>query len=297
MSTFGRFSVAMVTPFHEDGSMDFESTSRLAKHLVADGCDAIVISGTTGEAPTTHLEEKIELLETVRDAVGPDIKLIAGVSSNDTVHSLSMTRASTRAGADGLLVTAPYYNRPSQDGIYAHFQAVHEETDLPIMVYDIPGRTGVAITDDTFDRLAKLNRIKGVKDATGNVAQGIARMRRTGLEWYSGDDGLNFFFMAAGASGVISVVGHIEGRRISAMLDALEVGDLRKARKLDAEIAASNRVIMGSGQGATFAKEAVFALGIIESPHPRLPLVKPRDAEIADIRALLKAQGLEEKEG
>lgn len=292
MSTFGRFSVAMVTPFHDDGSMDFPSATRMARHLVANGCDAIVVSGTTGEAPSTHLAEKAELLETVRAAVGPEIKLIAGVSSNDTEHTLAMTRVATQAGADGLLVTAPYYNRPSQDGIVAHFEAVHDTSDLPILVYDIPGRTGVRIEPETMDRLAKLERVKGVKDATGNVSAGIAAMRRTGLEWYSGDDGLNFFFMAGGASGVISVVGHVEGQRISAMLDAIEAGDLPRARELDTELSASNRAIMGTGQGATFAKQAVYALGIIESPRPRLPLVAPSEAEIATIRQTLVAQGL-----
>lgn len=292
MSTFGRFSVAMVTPFHADGSVDYESAARLAKHLVDTGCDAILVSGTTGEAPATHLDEKAQLLHTVRHAVGPDIKVIAGVSSNDTAHTVAMVRSAAQNGADGLLVTAPYYNRPSQDGIVAHFQAVHEESDLPILVYDIPGRTGVRIAPETMDRLARLERVRGVKDATGNVSAGIQAMRRTGLEWYSGDDALNFFFMAGGASGVISVVGHVEGKRISALLDAVAAGDLARARDLDAQLEPSNRAIMGAGQGATYAKQAVYALGLIESPRPRLPLVEPSETEIAEIRRALVSQGL-----
>ena len=292
MSTFGRFSVAMVTPFHADGSVDYESAARLAKHLVDSGCDAILVSGTTGEAPATHLDEKAQLLQTVRRAVGPDIKVIAGVSSNDTAHTVAMVRSAAQNGADGLLVTAPYYNRPSQDGIVAHFQAVHEESDLPILVYDIPGRTGVRIAPETMDRLARLERVRGVKDATGNVSAGIQAMRRTGLEWYSGDDALNFFFMAGGASGVISVVGHVEGKRISALLDALATGDLARARQLDAVLDPSNRALMGAGQGATYAKQAVYALGLIESPRPRLPLVEPSETEIAEIRQALVSQGL-----
>lgn len=295
MSTFGRFSVAMVTPFHEDGSVDYESAARLAKHLVDSGCDAILVSGTTGEAPATHLDEKAQLLQTVRRAVGPDIKVIAGVSSNDTAHTVAMVRSAAQNGADGLLVTAPYYNRPSQDGIVAHFQAVHEESDLPILVYDIPGRTGVHIAPETMDRLARLERVRGVKDATGNVSAGIQAMRRTGLEWYSGDDGLNFYFMAGGASGVISVVGHVEGKRISALLDAVAAGDLARARELDAALEPSNRAIMGAGQGATYAKQAVYALGLIESPRPRLPLVEPSETEIADICRALVSQGLLQK--
>lgn len=282
----------MVTPFHADGSVDYESAARLAKHLVDNGCDAILVSGTTGEAPATHLDEKAKLLHTVRHAVGPDIKVIAGVSSNDTAHTVAMVRSAAQNGADGLLVTAPYYNRPSQDGIVAHFQAVHEESDLPILVYDIPGRTGVRIAPETMDRLARLERVRGVKDATGNVSAGIQAMRRTGLEWYSGDDALNFFFMAGGASGVISVVGHVEGKRISALLDAVAAGDLARARELDAQLEPSNRAIMGAGQGATYAKQAVYALGLIESPRPRLPLVEPSETEIAEIRRALVSQGL-----
>lgn len=282
----------MVTPFHADGSVDYESAARLAKHLVDTGCDAILVSGTTGEAPATHLDEKAQLLHTVRHAVGPDIKVIAGVSSNDTAHTVAMVRSAAQNGADGLLVTAPYYNRPSQDGIVAHFQAVHEESDLPILVYDIPGRTGVRIAPETMGRLARLERVRGVKDATGNVSAGIQDMRRTGLEWYSGDDALNFFFMAGGASGVISVVGHVEGKRISALLDAVAVGDLARARDLDAQLEPSNRAIMGAGQGATYAKQAVYALGLIESPRPRLPLVEPSETEIAEIRRALVSQGL-----
>ncbi len=282
----------MVTPFHADGSVDYESAARLAKHLVDTGCDAILVSGTTGEAPATHLDEKAQLLQTVRHAVGPDIKVIAGVSSNDTAHTVAMVRSAAQNGADGLLVTAPYYNRPSQDGIVAHFQAVHEESDLPILVYDIPGRTGVHIAPETMDRLARLERVRGVKDATGNVSAGIQAMRRTGLEWYSGDDGLNFYFMAGGASGVISVVGHVEGKRISALLDAVAAGDLARARDLDAQLEPSNRAIMGAGQGATYAKQAVYALGLIESPRPRLPLVEPSETEIAEIRRALVSQGL-----
>lgn len=295
MSTFGRFSVAMVTPFHADGSVDYESAARLAKHLVDSGCDAILVSGTTGEAPATHLDEKAQLLQTVRRAVGLDIKVIAGVSSNDTAHTVAMVRSAAQNGADGLLVTAPYYNRPSQDGIVAHFQAVHEESELPILVYDIPGRTGVRIAPETMDRLARLERVRGVKDATGNVSAGIQAMRRTGLEWYSGDDGLNFYFMAGGASGVISVVGHVEGKRISALLDAVAAGDLARARELDAQLEPSNRAIMGAGQGATYAKQAVYTLGLIESPRPRLPLVEPSETEIADICRALVSQGLLQK--
>ena len=188
-------------------------------------------------------------------------------------------------------MTAPYYNRPSQDGIFAHIQAVHDATELPVMIYDIPGRVGVQIEDRTLDRLAQLPRVKGIKDATGNVTRGITRGRRTGLEVYSGDDGLNLYFLAGGGVGVISVVGHIEGVRISRMLDALQAGDLATAVALDAQLAPANEGIMGAGQGATYAKQAVYALGIIDTPHPRLPLMEPSQAEVQGIRQMLLGQG------
>lgn len=290
--SFGKFSVAMITPFHHDGSLDFESVKRLVEHLVSQGCDSLVVSGTTGEAPATHLDEKTKLLLTVRETAGAEVKIIAGVSSNDTAHSLAMTKEAQQAGADGLLVCAPYYNRPSQEGIFDHFKAIHDSSSLPILVYDIPCRTGVSITDETWQRLAGLERVRGVKDATGNVAKGISRMRQTGLEWYSGDDSLNLYFLAAGASGVISVVGHLQGRRISRLIAAVAAGDLEQARQLDQELEPLNRGIMGSGQGATYTKQALFELGVIENPRPRLPLTVPGEKAISGIRAMLRHQGL-----
>ena len=208
--SFGSVGVAMVTPFTPSGEVDFDAARALAVSLVDDGADLILLSGTTGESPTTHTPEKQELIRQVKDALAGRAMIMAGAGSNDTAHAVRIGVASQEAGAEGLLINAPYYNRPSQEGVYRHINAVVEATDLPVMVYDIPGRTGVKITEETLARLAENPRVKAVKDATGDVEQGFRRMESTGLEYYSGDDGLNFAWLTHGASGVISVAAHAD---------------------------------------------------------------------------------------
>ena len=204
----------MVTPFTPEGEIDVEAAQALAVTLVEDGADMILLAGTTGEAPTTHLPEKQTLLREVKDALAGRAMLVAGAGSNDTAHAVRIGAGSQAAGAQGLLINAPYYNRPSAEGVYRHIMAVVEATDLPVMIYDIPGRTGVRITDATLARLAEHERVLAVKDATGDVEQGFRRMEATGLAYYSGDDGLNFAWLTHGASGVVSVVAHADaGRR------------------------------------------------------------------------------------
>ncbi|MDU5161455.1 MAG: 4-hydroxy-tetrahydrodipicolinate synthase, partial [Winkia neuii] len=207
--TFGTLATAMVTPFQKDGEVDYEAAINLARKLAADGCDAILLSGTTGESPTTHQPEKAELIRSVKAAVDPSVVVFAGACSNDTAHAVRMAEGAAQAGADGLLVAAPYYNRPSQEGVYQHIRAVATSTDLPAMVYDIPGRTGLEIGEHTLDRLAQIEQIQAFKDATGNVERAQERLERTGLDCYSGDDGLNFSFLTHGATGGISVVSHV----------------------------------------------------------------------------------------
>ena len=211
--SFGSLGVAMVTPFTPEGEIDIEAAQALAVTLVEDGADMILLAGTTGEAPTTHLPEKQTLLREVRDALAGRAMLVAGAGSNDTAHAVRIGVGSQEAGAQGLLINAPYYNRPSQEGVRRHIMSVVEATDLPVMIYDIPGRTGVRITDGTLARLAEHERVLAVKDATGDVEQGFRRMEATGLEYYSGDDGLNFAWLTHGASGVISVVAHAASAR------------------------------------------------------------------------------------
>ncbi len=290
--SFGSVGVAMVTPFHPDGSIDVEAAQALAVSLVDDGADLILLAGTTGEAPTTHLPEKQTLLREVKDALAGRATLMAGAGSNDTAHAVRIGVGSQEAGAQALLINAPYYNRPSQEGVYQHIMAVVEATDLPVMLYDIPGRTGVRILDETLARLAEHPRVKAVKDATGDVEQGFERMEATGLEYYSGDDGLNFAWLAHGASGVVSVVAHADAHSWREMITEVDAGDLDGARKVAQRIRPLVRAIMGGGQGAVMAKEALLLQGRLPEATVRLPLVRAEAAEVAALREVLQAQGL-----
>ena len=290
--SFGSVGVAMVTPFHADGSIDVEAAQALAVSLVDDGADLILLAGTTGEAPTTHLPEKQTLLREVKDALAGRAMLMAGAGSNDTAHAVRIGVGSQEAGAQALLINAPYYNRPSQEGVYQHIMSVVEATDLPVMLYDIPGRTGVRILDETLARLAEHPRVKAVKDATGDVEQGFERMEATGLEYYSGDDGLNFAWLAHGASGVVSVVAHADAHSWREMITEVDAGDLDGARKVAQRIRPLVRAIMGGGQGAVMVKEALLLQGRLPEATVRLPLVRAEAAEVAALREVLKAQGL-----
>ena len=282
----------MVTPFTPEGEIDVEAAQRLAVTLVEDGADMILLAGTTGEAPTTHLPEKQTLLREVRDALAGRAMLMAGAGSNDTAHAVRIGVGSQEAGAQGLLINAPYYNRPSQEGVRRHIMSVVEATDLPVMIYDIPGRTGVRITDETLARLAEHERILAVKDATGDVEQGFRRMEATGLEYYSGDDGLNFAWLTHGASGVISVVAHADAHSWREMITEVDAGDLAGARAVARRIRPLVQAIMGGGQGAVMAKEALLLQGRIPSAALRLPLVRAEADEVAALRAVLDASGL-----
>lgn len=282
----------MVTPMHPDGSIDYDSARRLATALVDDGCDALVLAGTTGESPTTHTPEKDEIIRVVKDEIGDRAMIIAGAGSNDTAHASRIAVSAEKAGADGLLVVSPYYNRPSQEGVYRHIRTIVESTALPAMVYDIPGRTGVAIGDECLDRLAEVEQIKAVKDATGDVPQGFNRMRRTGLEFYSGDDDLNLAWLVHGAAGVVSVVGHVVSGPYRKMVQAIDDRDLDTARDLSAELAPIVRAIMGGGQGAVMAKAAVHLLGHIDHSTVRSPLVQASDEEVAELRRVLVQHNL-----
>ena len=288
---FGSVAVAMVTPFHADGSLDVASARATAAKLVADGCDALVLSGTTGESPTTHQPEKDVLVREVKDAVGDQAMIIAGAGSNDTAHAVRIAQGAQKFGADGLLVVAPYYNRPSQEGVYQHIRAVTEATDLPVMLYDIPGRTGVKLELPTLMRLAEHEQVLAVKDATGDVASGFQKMAATGLAYYSGDDSLNFAWLAHGASGVVSVAGHVIAASLRELVTQVDAGDLPAARKEFIKQAPIIQAIMGSGQGAVMAKEAMALMGVIESPTLRLPLVNAPATESELLCAVLEAEG------
>lgn len=290
--TFGAVLAAMVTPFDVEGRLDLPAAQALATHLVDSGCDGLVLSGTTGESPTTHQPEKDDLVRAVLDAVGDRATVVAGAGSNDTAHAVRMAERAAAVGAHGLLVVTPYYNRPTQEGVYRHIRTVAEATDLPVMLYDIPGRTGVAIADGTLDRLAALPQVRAVKDATGNVAAGHARMVRTGLEVYSGDDGLNLAWLAQGASGIVSVVAHVAAGPYAQMVAAVDAGDLPAARRIATSLVPLVDAVMGGGQGAVMAKAAMELLRVIPSRAVRLPLVAADPGQLADLEHVLAVEGI-----
>lgn len=289
---FGRVSVAMVTPFLDDGGLDLEGTAALAEKLVDDGCDGIVVSGTTGESPTTSDAEKDHVLRAVIEAVGSRASVVAGVGTNDTRHTSELAQAAQKAGAAGLLIVTPYYSRPPQEALYQHFTAVASATDLPVMLYDIPVRTGVAIHTETLVRLAEHDRIVAVKDAKGDVFASSEVMARTGLAYYSGDDALNLALLAHGAVGVVSVVGHVAAAQYAQMIRALDSGDLRRALDVHRRLIPAVRGIMTRTQGAIMAKAAVQHLGVIRHRTVRSPLIPATDEQVALLRADLAEAGL-----
>lgn len=280
---FGTVCVAMVTPFDRDGALDVAAGRRLAAHLVDNGVDSLVLAGTTGESPTVTVAEKMDLLKAVKEEVGDRAKLIAGAGTNNTATSIEIARASADAGADALLVVTPYYSKPSQRGLLEHFTAVARATDLPVCLYDIPGRSGVPIEFDTLRALAEVPTIKAVKDAKGDLHEAALLIQETGMAWYSGDDPLNVPWLSVGASGFISVVGHAAPAQLRELYTSFENGDLARTREINATVIAPLVASQARLGGASFAKAALRLQGI-EVGDPRLPVVAPNDEEIAALR-------------
>ncbi|HZL03572.1 MAG TPA: 4-hydroxy-tetrahydrodipicolinate synthase [Cellulomonas sp.] len=289
---FGAVLTAMVTPMTADGEVDLESAVRLATHLVDNGHDGLVLNGTTGEAPTTHAPEKAALIEAVASAVGDRAWVVAGAGSNDTAHAVRMAEQAAEAGAHGLLVVSPYYSRPSQEGVYRHIRSVADSTDLPVMLYDVPGRTGVRIAPATVARLAEHERVVAVKDASGDLYGAASAIARTGLAWYSGDDSAYLALLAHGAAGVVSVVGHVAGRRLAELTAAFDAGDHARALQIFLSIVPAIDALNSAGFQAVFAKAAAEALGLIPNRHMRLPYVAASDDDVVTVRAGLRAAGL-----
>ncbi len=292
---FGRVLTAMVTPFAADGSVDLEATARVATHLADHGHDGVVVSGTTGESPTTSTEEDGRILRAVVDAVGDRVKVVAGVGTNNTAHSVELAEQAVKIGAHGALLVTPYYNKPTQEGLAAHFEAVADASALPVMLYDIPGRTGLQISEDTYRRVARHERIVAVKDAVGDLYRGVRIMQETGLAFYSGDDVLNLAWLTHGGSGIVSVVGHVAGDQYAAMVGAVDAGDLAGALDVYRRLVPVVDAIMNKAQGAMTAKAAMELLGVIPNRNVRLPLVPADDALVAHLRAELVAAGLLEE--
>ncbi len=281
----------MITPMREDGAIDYDGAARLAEYLVTEmRNDGLVVSGTTGESPTTSDEEKSRLLSTVLDAVGDQATIVAGVGTNDTAHTCELARAAEDAGAHGLLVVTPYYNKPPQSGLLAHFTAVADATRLPVMVYDIPGRTATAIATETLVALAEHPRIVAVKDAKGDLLAGSWVMARTELAFYSGDDPLNLPWLSVGASGFVSVHSHIIGDRLHDMIDAHLAGRVAEALAIH-RAALPVYTGMTRTQGVITTKAALAMLGL-PGGHVRPPLVNATAAEVEQLRQDLTAGGV-----
>jgi 4-hydroxy-tetrahydrodipicolinate synthase len=288
---FGRVLTAMITPFTSDGSLDLDGAQRLASVLVDEnGSDGLVISGTTGESPTTTDEEKERLLRAVVEAVGQRAAVIAGVGTNDTAHTIHLAQTAEKAGAAGLLVVTPYYSKPPQAGLLAHFRAAAEATGLPVMLYDIPGRTGTPIQTETLVRLAEHPRIIAVKDAKGDLDASAWVMARTDLAYYSGDDKLTLPLLSIGAVGVVGVPTHLVGVRTGQMIAAYEAGDVAGAlahhRSLLPVFTGFFRT-----QGVIMTKAALRLAGLPGGPV-RPPLVEATEEQVVQLRADLSAGGV-----
>ena len=289
---FGRVLTAMVTAFHDDGSVDLEATARVAEHLADHGHDGVVVSGTTGESPTTTTEEDGRILAAVVEAVGDRMKVVAGVGTNNTAHSVELAGQAEKIGADGVLLVTPYYNKPTQPGVAAHFEAVANASSLPVMLYDIPGRSSIAIAEDTYRRVAAHPNVVAVKDAVGDLFRGVRIMADTGLAFYSGDDVLNLGWLTHGGCGIVSVVGHVAGDHYRRMVDAVDRGDLATALATYRELVPVVAAVMTTAQGAMTAKAALELLGVLPNRNVRLPLVPADEALVAHLRAVLETAGI-----
>ena len=289
---FGRVLTAMVTAFRDDGSVDLDGTAAVAVHLADHGHDGVVVSGTTGESPTTSTEEDGAILRAVLEAVGDRIQVVAGVGTNNTAHSVELAVQAEKLGASGVLLVTPYYNKPTQPGVAAHFESVARATDLPVMLYDIPGRTGVTIAAGTYARVAALDNVVAVKDAVGDLFRGVRIMAETGLAYYSGDDVLNLGWLTHGGCGVVSVVGHVAGVQYAAMVDAVDRGDLAAALAIYRALVPVVEAVMTTAQGAMTAKAALELMGVLPNRNVRLPLVPADAGLVAHLREVLSRAGL-----
>ncbi|MEU9488508.1 4-hydroxy-tetrahydrodipicolinate synthase [Streptomyces decoyicus] len=287
---FGRVLTAMVTPFTPDGALDLDGAQRLAAHLVDAGNDGLVVNGTTGESPTTSDAEKAQLVRAVVDAVGDRAFVVAGAGTNDTRHSLELARAAQDAGAHGLLAVTPYYSKPPQEGLLRHFTAIADATDLPVMLYDIPGRSGVPINTETIVRLAEHPRIVANKDAKGDLGRASWAIARSSLAWYSGDDMLNLPLLSVGAVGFVSVVGHIVTPELRALLDAHLNGDVTKATEIHQKLLPVFTGMFRT-QGVITTKAALGLQGLPAGPL-RLPLVDLSPEETEQLTRDLAAGGV-----
>lgn len=291
MKSFGRVLTAMVTPFNEDYSVNYSEAARLAEYLVNNGSDGVVVAGSTGESATLTKDEKLKLFATVLEAIGDKATVIAGTGSNDTRASIEMTKEAEKIGVHGAMLVGPYYNKPPQEGYYQHFKTIAESTALPLIVYNVPGRTSSNILPATIARLAEIKNIVAVKEASGSLDQISEIVRTTPKDFlvYSGDDGLTLPLLAVGGCGVISVAAHVVGKRMQEMIAAFLAGDIYKAQALHLELIPFFRVIFVTTNPIPI-KEAVNLLGIKAGPL-RLPLIPPTAGETEQIKKVMQSIG------
>ncbi len=289
---FGRLLTAMVTPLDKDLSVDYEQARKLARYLVETGSEGVVVAGTTGESPTLTKDEKVELFKVVVEEVGGEAVVIAGTGGNNTAESIVLTLAAEKAGVDGVMLVGPFYNKPSQEGLYQHFKAVAESTDLPVMLYNIPGRTAVNILPETVSRLAGVENIVAIKEASGSLDQ-VSELRRNlpdNFAIYSGDDSMTLPLMALGGKGVVSVAAHIVGPKMKDMINAFTSGNTTMATKMHLELFPVFKAMFV----ATNPVAVKFALNMTgwRVGSPRLPLVETNAEEKETIKKILAEQGL-----
>jgi 4-hydroxy-tetrahydrodipicolinate synthase len=284
---FGAVLTAMATPFGPDGALDLDGVAALATHLVDAGNDGLVVNGTTGESPTTTGAEQDTVLRAVLEAVGDRVHVVAGVGTNDTAHTVDRARAAEKAGAHGLLVVTPYYSKPPQEGLVRHFTTVADATGLPVVMYDIPGRSGVPIHAETLVRLADHERIVAVKDAKDDLFSSAEVMAATDLVFYSGTDELNLAHLCQGAAGVVSVVSHAASPHYAEMVRCVDAGDVAGAAAVHRRLLPVVRAMMRTTQGAITAKAVAQLLGVIDHRTVRSPLVDATDEQVALLRTAL----------
>ncbi|MBZ4654176.1 MAG: DapA [Peptococcaceae bacterium] len=287
MSKFPRMITAMVTPFKDDLSVDYEGAQKLALHLIESGNDGLVIAGTTGESPTLSLKEKLSLFSAIKEAVGNKGQIIAGTGSNSTADSIYLTQEAEKIGVDGIMAVVPYYNKPNQEGMYQHFKAIAMETSLPVMLYNVPGRTGTNLLPETVARLSAISNIVALKEAAGNLDQvsTLKTLLPENFLVFSGDDSLTLPMLSVGAYGVVSVAGHLVGNDIKKMIDSYISGDVHQARAIHQQLFPLFRAIFVTTNPIP-VKKALSLLGL-PSGKLRLPLVEASTKETEIIKETL----------
>ena len=292
MKGFGRILTAMVTPMKENGEVNYEEAGKLARHLVETGSEGVVVSGTTGESPVLSVEEKCQLFKVVREAVTGKAAVIAGTGSYNTADSIELTKQAEKIGCDGIMLVTPYYNKPSQEGLYRHFKAVASQTGLPVILYNVPGRTALNMLPETVARLAAIENIIAVKEASGSLDQvaEIKRMTPGDFLVYSGDDSMTLPILSVGGYGVISVASHLAGKMIQEMVTSFVTGKVKTARELHLKLFPLYKVLFITTNPVP-VKAAVEFIGI-KAGAPRLPLVRATEQEVNAIKQVMGELGL-----